>query len=453
MLHKQTEEKEKKSGNNFHRNEIQVELSQYVRNLKSKNNPIEQNKQCAGKDLESGDGGSSNLSNGVIFPSNFDDVVDCISREDLIDRKRKDNSEKENAKGLTNHEFDWAHHIFFAGVSELGIFREYESELTEKLTRQEDLQNELSKILLNDRKIARIEKEQNENDIKFESEITKLKGELKTTSLANTEMTVSTSSDDSISSPAAERSIHNGADKSRFFMTDTFRSMTPTSSCNDIDIGSASCRTLELNPTAKLCGEGMIIHKDHGYEKNVCEGNKSFVKPVDIIQRNKTIIRKSSLLTIQEEDRVSKLLDLHDKIEEDSIKSIAYFGSKDLRENLGKINYELRSMGFLYNSNLDEDNFDPPPRKNSRKSCVSDPLREIATKRANEKKLKEIDTALRVLSNLQQKIQEKGDTLSSHLCDSNDIQKVIQETKLEFEEDSIQVICKEDIQILIQGLA
>ena len=135
------------------RRSIYAELSNYIDGLKSSSS----SRPGTGQGPQSDDEGVT----GVSFPSNFDEVVSCMTRSDLTVGV-EDGGEGEGGGTAapfsngppTDASVDWSKYALSDGISKLGVYYQYEQELKRDQSDRERIEKAMAKVQMLDRKIG-----------------------------------------------------------------------------------------------------------------------------------------------------------------------------------------------------------------------------------------------------------------------------------------------------------
>ena len=196
------------------RRSIYGELSRYLAELKSSSagRPLS---SCPGSSGSSssvpqvdnsagGEGGEGTGITAVDIPSNFDEVVSCMSRADLefgVDgqaaRHDETYQQKGRAKGSgqllsveaataspfsqgppTESSIDWSKYALSEGISKLGIYYQYEEELKRDQSERERIEKAMAKVQLLDRKLSVKEVEHDARIAEYAKEVDDLQKEI-----------------------------------------------------------------------------------------------------------------------------------------------------------------------------------------------------------------------------------------------------------------------------------
>ena len=134
------------------RRSIYAELSNYIDDLKTSSS----SRPGTSQGPQSDDEGST----GVSFPSNFDEVVSCMTRADLTVGVG-DGGEVEGGTAApfsngppTDASVDWSKYALSDGISKLGVYYQYEQELKRDQSDRDRIEKAMAKVQMLDRKIG-----------------------------------------------------------------------------------------------------------------------------------------------------------------------------------------------------------------------------------------------------------------------------------------------------------
>ncbi|GMH98209.1 hypothetical protein TrST_g3728 [Triparma strigata] len=166
------------------RRSIYAELSTYIDDLKTQTRP------GSGPQIDEDAQGSA-----VMLPDNFEEVVSCMTRNDLTGGGVTDlDIETMGGDGHTDGEghetgpftngpptdasVDWSKYALSDGISKLGVYYQYEKELKRDQSDRERIEKAMSKVKMLDRKIGIKEVEHEAKIEEFKQEIEELQGEV-----------------------------------------------------------------------------------------------------------------------------------------------------------------------------------------------------------------------------------------------------------------------------------
>ena len=450
----------------------------------------------------------------IVFPPNFDEIVNCMSRYDIMDDMNEKNANS------TNNSNTWPYHIFQKEISQLGMYQSYDNNHfsnnnddnnnnnNNKKTQTKSnslIQQQIAKMEEYDKKLAQKEKQQYDNQIRYHDEISHFNEEIEKIIQEKRKQEIENEnkneneneSQSSMESIYANEGIQsNPKTKNRFFMTDTLRSNTPTSSINE-----------ELSMNSSIGSNNPIINEDctHNVKKKEI-GNPTKVEQkkkrngIKIYENIQKCSNPKKLLTIKDEQRIAMLL-LDESTHDDQKNTMSLnvnhkkntcdtkvYGGVEMVEKLKEIDMKLQSLGTPYytkfndddvdgkhddDDNVDDDDGHDHGHGHGHDRCQKDGkhpeqnhFRNVTMERENKKKLHEINLALQALSNQEWNANLSNDERSRYVPLQNldsksykeslylqELHRVFNEAKEDLEDEGIPLRSSDDIQILIESLA
>lgn len=420
------------------RRETQKELSAYINCLQKSSKQSQNHDKKLEQDKENYE--NINIEGGVEFPSNFDEVVECMSRHDLISRETE----------CDKNESYWPHQMLLDGVTKTCCFKDYDDD-SKIFQEKEKIAKELSKIKMYDRKIAFKEDMQVTNQAKYEEDISKLNGEIEAIILDEQSSTdLSSSSEDQNNfNNECRRSTNSKQANGKFFITEAFRSIASSSS----EAGSLSSTNFETEVSRKKTLQNGSCKSNAGGDMSL-ESNqerKKISSKICNIIRNKEMAGRCSMFTSEEENRLTNLLRSID--DHGDIPILDSYGTEENKEKMRDVDKRLKLLNVhefnILQNVLAECNINKTTIQNSR----DDALYTMAKEREDHKKLKEIDDALKALS--QAPISVTKVENDSNDCSSmqRSINHSLEEGKRELEESGVGLKSREEIRLLICSLS
>lgn len=462
-----------------------TKLSQKDLNLQSGNDGTVSDNSSTVEKVDTEHQSSSQEESLIIFPPNYEKVVECMTRNDLFNDPEKDTMLLDKKVGVNGY------YPYFAFHHENFAFDNDDE------TKDQSPSNALLlfKMEENDRKLAQKEKVRQFHQKIFEEELDTINHELDDISIeykkshrvfppgyfvggSNSVSDTSTSSTSSShnnldAKKEKERetnSIENHHENSctkkrnkRFFITDMLRS--ETTACSSSFSDSASFPSLGNQTEHNPIQSSSIREGDTNTESGFLHQQKSSTSPQkdNKILRNKLLAGKATaLLTKDEELRLETIME-----DFESSTGTTTFGSDEAMNKLLEIDTKLVEKGFFYNLDLTFVHPEPTDETKQHIKRTSDnknTLTEFSQDRETKEKLQEINEALSALLSLNNmsphpSTDDSGNTISGSSLSvpfsQDEILSVYQEAKTELEEDGIlgSLAPREEIQHLISSIA
>ena len=408
----------------------------------------------------------------LVFPENFDQVAECITREDLF---RNEGCDEGYAIRC------WQKHALSEGVDQVGIYKQYKNEFNvlDGNGLPEQIQRSLSKVEELDRIIRHKESASWEKKIESEGEIDYLKQEFEA-DCAQYEHSygappfgsrfTSFFKPLSVADEGSSCSTNPLKNQQRFFMTDALRTGTPVSSVVD--------ESIQTSISHKSSAKGSTSGATTPYSKDFTMRNKS-------LERRKS----QSSLTNKEEARVKILLCLNydDKFidgdlevikdkplqhvasqsQQESLRDMHTFGGSDIVDQMQNIDKQLERFGILVQLQLESQNEELKFSQEMDTSDATHPSQDcniifqMAEERKSREKEKAINRALKRLTEAPFPVVVRDEMFfgelentdfASQTLNERDIKRVVGEAKSDLEIDASPIAATDEIRALISKM-